>query len=51
MLIAEELFLLLRRDDGRPESAVAQRAYGLAAAIITDLVVAERITLGDPRQA
>ena len=52
MLIAEELFLLLRRDDGKPESAMAQRAYGLAAAVITDLVVAERITLSqdkDPR--
>ena len=33
MLIAEELFLLLRRDDGKPESAMAQRAYGLAAAV------------------
>jgi hypothetical protein len=52
MLIAEELFLLLRRDDGRPESATAQRGYGLAAAVVTDLVVAERITLSedkDPR--
>jgi hypothetical protein len=52
MLIAEELFLLLRRDDGKPESATAQRGYGLAAAVITDLVVAERITLSedkDPR--
>ena len=52
MLIAEELFLLLRRDDGKPESAMAQRGYGLAAAVITDLVVAERITLSedkDPR--
>ena|SRR5688572_103396 len=52
MLIAEELFLLLRRDDGKPESAMAQRGYGLAAAVITDLVIAERITLSedkDPR--
>ncbi len=52
MLIAEELFLLLRRDDGKPESVMAQRGYGLAAAVITDLVVAERITLSedkDPR--
>lgn len=47
MLIAEELFLLLRRDDGKPESASAQRGYGLAAAVITDLVLAERITLSD----
>jgi hypothetical protein len=49
MLIAEELFLLLRRDDGKPESAMAQRGYGLAAAIITDLVVAERVTLSDDK--
>ena len=54
MLIAEELFLLLRRDDGKPESASAQRGYGLAAAIVTDLVLAERITLSedkDPRMS
>ncbi|WP_299931711.1 GPP34 family phosphoprotein [uncultured Nocardioides sp.] len=49
MLISEELFLLLRRDDGKPESAMAQRGYGLAAAVITDLVVAERITLSDDK--
>jgi hypothetical protein len=49
MLIAEELFLLLRRDDGKPESAMAQRGYGLAAAIITDLVVGERVTLSDDK--
>jgi hypothetical protein len=49
MLIAEELFLLLRRDDGKAESATAQNAYGLAAAVITDLVLAERITLSDDR--
>ena len=49
MLIAEELFLLLRRDDGKPESMSAQRGYGLAAAIVTDLVLAERITLSDDK--
>ena len=49
MLIAEELFLLLRRDDGKPESASAQRDYGLAAAVITDLVLAERVTLSDDK--
>lgn len=49
MLIAEELFLLLRRDDGKPENAMAYRGYGLAAALITDLVVAERITLSDDK--
>lgn len=49
MLIAEELFLLLRRDDGKPESMSAQRGYGLAAAVITDLVLSERITLSDDK--
>lgn len=49
MLIAEQLFLLLRRDDGKPESAMAYRGYGLAAALITDLVVAERVTLSDDK--
>jgi hypothetical protein len=49
MLIAEELFLLLRRDDGKPENAMAYRGYGLAAALITDLVVAERVTLSDDK--
>ena len=47
MLIVEELFLLLRRDDGRPVSGSAQRGYGIAAAVITDLVLAERVTLSD----
>jgi len=49
MLIAEELFLLLRRDDGKPESSWAYRGYGFAAALVTDLVVAERITLSDDK--
>ncbi len=49
MLIVEELFLLMRRDDGKPASATAQRGYGLAAAVITDLVLAERITLSDDK--
>jgi hypothetical protein len=49
MLIAEELFLLLRRDDGKPESASAQRGFGLAAAVVTDLVLAERVTLSDDK--
>lgn len=49
MLIAEDLFLLMRRDDGKPESMAVQRGYGLAAAVITDLVLAERITLSDDK--
>lgn len=49
MLISESLFLLLRRDDGKAESAMAYTAYGLAAAAITDLVLAERVTLSDDK--
>lgn len=52
MLITEELFLLLRRDDGRAESATAQNGYALAGAVVTDLILSERITLSadkDPR--
>jgi hypothetical protein len=49
MLISESLFLLLRRDDGKAESAFAQNGYGLAAAVVTDLVIAERITLSDDK--
>lgn len=52
MLITEELFLLLRRDDGKPESAFTYNVYGLIGALITDLVLAERVTLSedkDPR--
>lgn len=49
MLISEDLFLLMRRDDGKPESMAVQRGYGLAAAVITDLVLAERITLSDDK--
>ncbi len=49
MLIAEELFLLLRRDDGKPERASTQRGFGIAAAVITDLVLAERVTLSDDK--
>ena len=49
MLIAEELFLLLRRDDGTPEVWSAQRGCGLAAAVITDLVLAGHVTLSDDK--
>src|SRR5699024_6526328 len=50
MLITEELFLLLRRDDGKPESAFAQNGYGLAGAVISDLIVAEQITVSDDKK-
>ncbi|GAB3252075.1 GPP34 family phosphoprotein [Alteromonas gracilis] len=49
MLITEELFLLLRRDDGRAESAAAQNGYALAGAVVTDLILAERITLTEEK--
>ncbi|MBE9373042.1 GPP34 family phosphoprotein [Saccharopolyspora sp. HNM0983] len=47
MLITEELFLLLRRDDGKPESALAQNGYGLAGAVVSDLVLAEQVAVSD----
>lgn len=49
MEIVEELFLLLRRDDGKAESSMSYNGYGLAAAVVTDLVLAERITLSDDK--
>lgn len=49
MLIAEELFLLLRRDDGKPESAFTHAGYGLAAAVITDLILAERVSVSEEK--
>lgn len=49
MLIAEKLFLLLRRDDGKAESAFSQNGYGLSAAVITDLILAERVTVSEEK--
>lgn len=49
MLITEELFLLLRRDDGKPESAFSQNGYGLAGAVVSDLVLAEHVTVSDDK--
>lgn len=51
MLISEQLFLLLTRDDGKVE-AMSMRGYGVAAGIVTDLVMRERLDLSghkDPR--
>lgn len=47
MLVAEQLFLLLRRDDGKPESAFALNDYGLTGAVLTDLLLAGHISLDD----
>ncbi|MGA8046055.1 MAG: GPP34 family phosphoprotein [Dermatophilaceae bacterium] len=47
MLVAEQLFLLLRRDDGKAESAFAQNDYGLTGAVLTDLFLGGHISLSD----
>lgn len=49
MLIAEELLLLLTTDEGKAAGWGVYTGYGLAAAAITDLIVAERITLNDDK--
>jgi hypothetical protein len=49
MLVAEQLFLLLRRDDGRAESAMAQSGYALTGAVLTDLLLAGHISMSDDK--
>ena len=49
MLICEELFLLLTKDSGKPESRMAHSAYGLTGALLTDLLLAGRISLTEER--
>lgn len=49
MLITEELFLLLTTDAGKVEGWSTLRGYGLAGAVITDLVLAERVELSDDK--
>jgi hypothetical protein len=49
MLVAEQLFLLLRRDDGKAESALAFTDYALTGAVLTDLLLAAHITFGDDK--
>ncbi len=48
MLITEELFLLLTTDRGKVEGS-SQRGYGLAGAVVTDLVLAGRAELSEDR--
>jgi hypothetical protein len=50
MLTVEELYLLLTRENGDPEAYGLLAGFGLTAAALTDLVVAERIavTPGEP---
>ena len=49
MLICEELFLLLTKDSGKPESRMTYPAYGLTGALLTDLLLAGRIGLTEER--
>lgn len=49
-LITEELFLLLRNDEGRLERYGTATGYGLTATMITDLMLAGRLDLTDDRQ-
>ncbi|GAA4190444.1 hypothetical protein GCM10022219_07820 [Microbacterium oryzae] len=50
MLIVEELHLLLTTADGAQERSGSMRAYGEAAAIVTDLVLANRVTLSEEKR-
>lgn len=47
MLVTEQMFLLLRRDDGRSEGGSGYEAYGLNGAVLTDLLMAGHVTLDD----
>lgn len=47
MLICEELFLLLTKDDGMPESLGVYKPYGMGGAVIGDLMLAGRLELED----
>lgn len=49
MLIAEELLLLLTTDDGKAEGWGTYAGYGMSGAVITDLILADRITLTDDK--
>lgn len=49
MLVAEQLFLLLRRDDGKAESAFAFADYSITGAVLTDLLLAGHIALSDDK--
>lgn len=46
-MVVEQLFLLLRRDDGKAESAFASNSYGLRGAVLTDLLLGGHISLDD----
>ena len=46
MLTCEELFLLLTKDSGKPESRMTYPAYGLTGALLTDLLLTGRSPVG-----
>lgn len=50
MLICEELYLLLNKDDGKPESVMAYNGFGMNAAVLTDLMVARHLTLSEDKK-
>lgn len=50
MLIVEELYLLLTKAEGTQERPGTPRAYGLVAAVVTDLIVAERVALTEEKR-
>lgn len=50
MLICEELFLLLTNDEGKTEGWGTQKGWGLAGAVLTDLLAAQRISLDEHKK-
>lgn len=49
MLIVEELFLLLRRDDGRAQNAFVHNQFALTGGLLADLLVGGHIQVDDVR--
>ncbi|GED04941.1 hypothetical protein AUR04nite_04730 [Glutamicibacter uratoxydans] len=49
-MLCQMLYLLLTKDDGKPESVMAQMGYGMNAAVLSDLMLAGRIELTDEKR-
>lgn len=49
MLIAEKLMLLLTKDDGTADGWGSYHSYAYTAAVVTDLIRAERVLLSDDK--